>query len=97
MEAATIEKDKAIRGLVEAAVRSYATGFEARHLAEVNDPDGVINMKVHNPFIVALGAEVRLCVLKTRFGNSSDEGHRGRAQIRCRPPAGWRDESERPY
>jgi hypothetical protein len=38
---------------------------------------------------------VRLCVLKTRFGNSGDEGRRGRAQIRCGPRAGWRDGSER--
>ena len=36
-----------------------------------------------------------LCVLKTRFGNSGDEGRRGRAQIRCSPRAGWRDGSER--
>src|SRR5947209_3617269 len=29
-----------------------------------------------------------LCVLKTRFGNSGDEGRRGRVQIRCGPRAG---------
>ena len=28
-----------------------------------------------------------VCVLKTRFGNSDDEGRRGRAQIRCSPRA----------
>src|SRR5947209_10828764 len=39
----------------------------------------------------------RLCVLKTRFGNSGDDGRPGRAQIRCGPRAGWRDGSERPY
>jgi hypothetical protein len=36
-----------------------------------------------------------LCVLKTRFGNSGDEGRQGRAQIRCGPRAGYRDGSER--
>src|SRR5215467_10427940 len=36
-----------------------------------------------------------VCVLKTRFGNSGDEGRQGRAQIRCGPRAGWRDGSER--
>ena len=56
---AVVEKEKAIRGLVETAVRSYATGFEARHVAQKDDPDGVINMKVHNPFIAALGPEVQ--------------------------------------
>ncbi len=39
---------------------------------------------------------LHLCVLKTRFGNSGDEGRRARAQIRCGPCAGWRDGSERP-
>src|SRR5438067_8187845 len=39
---------------------------------------------------------IELCVLKTRFGNSGDEGRRGRVQIRCGPRAGWRDGSERP-
>jgi hypothetical protein len=68
---AVIDKDKAIRGLVEAAVRSYATGFEARHLAEVNDPDGVINMKVHNPFIAALGPEVQYYSALVRSLDSS--------------------------
>jgi hypothetical protein len=38
---------------------------------------------------------LRLCVPKTRFGNSGDEGRRGRAQIRCGLRAGWRDGSER--
>ena len=36
-----------------------------------------------------------LCVLKTRFGNSGDEGRQGWAQIRGGPHAGWRDGSER--
>lgn len=54
-----VDKEKAIRGIVKAAVQAYASGFEARHLAERNDPDGTINMKVHNPFIVALGPEIQ--------------------------------------
>jgi hypothetical protein len=37
-----------------------------------------------------------LCVPKTRFCNSGDEGRRGRAQIQYRPRTGWRDGSERP-
>ena len=46
--------------------------------------------------VVGTAAIVRfLCVLKTRFGNSGDEGRRGRAQIRCGPRAGWCDGSER--
>jgi bifunctional non-homologous end joining protein LigD len=37
-----------------------------------------------------------VCVPKTRFCNSGDEGRRGRAQIQYRPRTGWRDGSERP-
>ena len=66
-----VEKEKAIRGLVETAVRSYATGFEARHVAQKEDPDGVINMKVHNPFIAALGPEVQYYSALVRSLDSS--------------------------
>ena len=59
MDAAVIEKSKAIRSLVQTAVQSYAVGFEARHLQELNDPNGTINMKVHNVFITVLGPEVQ--------------------------------------
>jgi len=68
---AVVEKDKAIRGLVEAAVRSYATGFEARHVAEKDDPDGVINMKVHNVFIAALGPDIQYYSALVRSLDSS--------------------------
>ncbi len=68
---AVVEKEKAIRGLVETAVRSYATGFEARHVAQKDDPDGVINMKVHNPFIAALGPEVQYYSALVRSLDSS--------------------------
>lgn len=68
---AVVEKEKAIRMLVETAVRSYATGFEARHVAQKDDPDGVINMKVHNPFIAALGPEVQYYSALVRSLDSS--------------------------
>lgn len=55
--ASAVDKEKAIRGLVKTAVQSYASGFEARHLGEKDNPNGTINMKVHNPFIAALGPE----------------------------------------
>jgi hypothetical protein len=68
---AVVEKEKAIRGLVQIAVRSYATGFEARHVAQKDDPNGVINMKVHNPFIAALGPEVQYYSALVRSLDSS--------------------------
>lgn len=53
--AESIDKERAIRGIVSSAVKSYANGFSTRHLAEVDDENGVINMKIHNVFIAALG------------------------------------------
>src|SRR5436309_8349015 len=46
-------------------------------------------------FVGNAAIEVVCTDMKTRFGNSGDEGRRGRAQIRCGPRAGWRDGSER--
>ena len=39
-----------IRVIVKAAVQSYAIGFKGRHEGELNDPEGTINMKIHNVF-----------------------------------------------
>jgi type II restriction endonuclease TdeIII len=68
---AVINKDKAIRSLVKTAVQSYAAGFERRHLQEVNDPDGTINMKVHNVFIAALGSDIQYYTALVRSLDSS--------------------------
>lgn len=54
-----IDKEKAIRCIVESAVKSYASGFSTRHLAELDNTEGVINMKKHNVFIAALGPEIQ--------------------------------------
>jgi hypothetical protein len=68
---AVIDKDKAIRSLVQAAVQSYASGFEARHIHELNDPDGTINMKVHNVFIAVLGSDIQYYAALVRSLDSS--------------------------
>ena len=41
----TVNNERAIRAVVSQAVQSYASGFADRHISEVDDPDGVINMK----------------------------------------------------
>jgi hypothetical protein len=69
--AAVIESEAAIRSLVQTAVQSYATGFQARHLAEIDDPDGTINMKVHNVFIVVLGPDTQYYTALVRSLDSS--------------------------
>jgi Type II restriction endonuclease, TdeIII len=66
-----VGKEQAIRSLVKTAVQSYASGFEARHLAEAANPNGTINMKVHNPFIAALGPEVQYYSALVRSLDSS--------------------------
>jgi hypothetical protein len=65
------DKAKSIRVAVEAAIRSYASGFEARHVAQKDDPNGVINMKVHNVFIAALGEDIQYYSALVRSLDSS--------------------------
>lgn len=66
-----IDKEKAIRSIVSSSVKGYANGFSARHLAEVNDENGVINMKIHNVFIAALGPEIQYYSALARSLDSS--------------------------
>lgn len=66
-----ITKEQAIRCIVSTAVKSYANGFSMRHLAEVDDPNGVINMKIHNVFIAALGPEIQYYSALARSLDSS--------------------------
>lgn len=67
----TINKERAIRSIVSSAVKSYANGFSTRHLAEVDDENGVINMKIHNVFIAALGVEIQYYSALARSLDSS--------------------------
>lgn len=66
-----VSKEKAIRTIVSVAVRSYANGFSMRHLSEVDDENGVINMKIHNVFIAALGPEIQYYSALARSLDSS--------------------------
>lgn len=67
----TINKERAIRSIISSAVKSYANGFSTRHLAEVDDENGVINMKIHNVFIAALGQEIQYYSALARSLDSS--------------------------
>lgn len=66
-----VDKEEAIRCIVRSAVKSYASGFAARHLGEVYNPEGVINMKIHNVFIAALGPEIQYYSALARSLDSS--------------------------
>jgi len=65
------DKEADIRALVKTAAESYAEGFEKRHIAEREDPNGAINMKIHNVFIAALGTEIRYYTALVRSLDSS--------------------------
>ena len=66
-----IDKERAIRSIVNSAVTSYANGFSTRHLADVDNENGVINMKIHNVFIAALGKEIQYYSALARSLDSS--------------------------
>ena len=59
------------RAVVRSYVEAYATGFSDRHLSEVDDPDGTINMKINNVFIAALGADIQYYSALARSLDSS--------------------------
>ncbi len=67
----SVNKEKAIRIIVSNAVKSYANGFSTRHIADVDNENGVINMKIHNVFIAALGSEIQYYSALARSLDSS--------------------------
>ncbi len=66
-----LDKKEAIRSLVHTAVESYAAGFQARHEGELDDPEGTLNMKIHNVFISVLGPEIQYYTALVRSLDSS--------------------------
>lgn len=66
-----ITNEKTIRSLVRTAVESYTVGFKARHEGEVDNPDGTLNMKIHNVFIAELGPEIQYYTALVRSLDSS--------------------------
>ena len=60
-----------ISSLVKTAVESYAIGFQGRHEGEVDNPDGTLNMKIHNVFIAELGPEIQYYTALVRSLDSS--------------------------
>lgn len=60
-----------IYSIVKSSVIAYAEGFSCRHIAEVDNPEGTINMKIHNVFIEALGKEIQYYTALSRSLDSS--------------------------
>jgi hypothetical protein len=67
----SVESSNAIQALVYQAVESYASGFRAKHESESKNPNGTLNMKIHNVFIAALGPEIRYYTALVRSLDSS--------------------------
>lgn len=66
-----MDRLETIQLIVKASVQSFATGFKGRHEGEVDDPEGTINMKIHNVFIEALGKEIQYYTALVRSLDSS--------------------------
>lgn len=67
----TISSEKAIRELVKSNVSTFSQTFSERHISEIDNPDGTLNMKIHNVFISVLGEEIQYYTALTRSFDSS--------------------------
>lgn len=66
-----IDREQAIRELVKSNVKTFAQTFSERHISEVDNPNGTLNMKIHNVFIAALGEELQYYTSLVRSFDSS--------------------------
>ena len=55
----TVNNEKAIRAIVRSSVKTFAGAFAEKHLSQLDNEDGIINSKIHNVFIAALGSEIQ--------------------------------------
>lgn len=67
----TIENEHVIRLIIENSIKIFAETFSDRHLSQVDNENGTINMKVHNFFIAALGPEIQYYSAISRSFDSS--------------------------
>lgn len=80
------DKKRAIETLVDIAITSFAEGLVSRYRSEVDDINGVINMKKNNCFIAELGEEFMFYSAFVRsfdssFGNVLEKMGNGIAQL----------------
>ncbi len=68
---ADISAESTIRAIVRTAIETYASTFSERHIREIDDPNGTLNMKIHNVFIAALGPEIQYYTALVRSLDSS--------------------------
>lgn len=66
-----VDNEKAIRAIVRSHIEGFASGFSQKHISQLNNENGVINMKIHNVFIAALGREIQYYSALARSLDSS--------------------------
>lgn len=66
-----LPREEVINIIVHSAVESFAEGFKSRHAGELDNPNGTINMKIHNVFIAILGPEIKYYTALVRSLDSS--------------------------
>jgi len=71
LEDKTISNEKAIRTIVKSNIETFSQTFSERHISELKNPDGTINMKIHNVFISLLGEEIQYYTALVRSLDSS--------------------------
>jgi len=71
MKSSFMNKESEIKRIVSKVVDEWSFDFKARHIAEHQDPEGAINMKIHNIFIKALGPELQYYTALVRSLDSS--------------------------
>ena len=64
------KKDQ-IQKIIRASLNNFSTNFKTRHISELNNPKGTINMKIHNVFISALGEDIQYYTALARSLDSS--------------------------
>lgn len=65
------ENEVLVKSIVKRHTRDFARNFKSRHLEEYTDPDGTINMKIHNYFISELGSDIQYYTSLARSLDSS--------------------------
>ena len=66
-----INSEIAIRELVRSNIKTFAQTFSERHISQIDNPNGTLNMKIHNVFISALGEEIQYFSALVRSFDSS--------------------------
>lgn len=71
MSKETLDRKETIKSIVHAYVKAFAARFQDRHEGELEDPEGTLNMKIHNVFIAVLGSEIQYYTALVRSFDSS--------------------------